>query len=70
MPDIAGAVMARQRLAAVAELAGYRLSEPDLERVASLLDGMVEDIQRLRDVPLPDELEPVLGFRLEPWTEP
>jgi hypothetical protein len=51
----------------VAELAGYPLSEADLAQVASILDGMMEDIQKLRDLDLPDDVEPVLVFPVEPW---
>jgi hypothetical protein len=54
-------------LAPVADLAGYPLPEADLEEVASILDGIIEDIQRLRDLDLPDDVEPILTFRVEPW---
>jgi len=54
-------------LGPVVELAGYPLPEADLVEVASILDGMMEDIQKLRDLDLPDEVEPVLTFRVEPW---
>ena len=52
----------------VAGLAGYTLSEADLAQVASILAGMMDDIQRLRDLDLPDDVEPILTFRVEPWT--
>lgn len=51
----------------MAELAGYPLSEADLEQVASILEGMMEDIQRLRDLDLPDDVEPILRFHIDPW---
>jgi hypothetical protein len=51
----------------VADLAGHPLSEADLAEVASVLDAIVEDVQKLRDLDLPDDIEPVLGFRVEPW---
>ena len=54
-------------LAAVAELAGYPLSATDLQEVAAILTGMMEDIQALRDLELPDDVEPILTFRVEPW---
>jgi hypothetical protein len=54
-------------LGPVAELAGYPLPEADLREVASLLAGMIEDIQKLRDLDLPDDVEPILTFRVEPW---
>ena len=54
-------------LGPVAELAGYPLPEADLREVASVLAGMLEDIQKLRDLDLPDDVEPVLTFRVEPW---
>ncbi len=53
----------------VAELAGYPLPEEDLKEVASVLAGVMEDIQKLRDLDLPDEVEPVTVFRVEPWDE-
>jgi hypothetical protein len=55
-------------LAAVAELAGYPLSPADLEQVAGILASMQQDIQTLRNLELPDDVEPVLIFRVEPWT--
>lgn len=51
----------------VADLAGYPLSEADLEQVASVLDGIMDDVQKLRDLDLGDDIEPVLEFRVEPW---
>jgi hypothetical protein len=54
-------------LAAVADLAGHPLSAPDLEEVAAILGGMMADVQRLRDLDLPEEVEPILTFRVEPW---
>lgn len=59
--------MRSQDLAAVADLAGYPLPAADLEEVASILTGMMQDIQALRDLDLPDDVEPVLTFRVEPW---
>lgn len=54
-------------LAAVANLAGYPLSAADLADVAAILSGMMQDIQALRDLDLPDDVEPIVTFRLEPW---
>jgi len=51
----------------IADLAGHPLSAADLEQVALILDGMMEDIQKLRDLELPDDVEPILAFRVEPW---
>jgi hypothetical protein len=51
----------------VAQLAGYHVPGDDLVQVASILDGMMTDIQALRDLELPDDIEPVLTFRIEPW---
>lgn len=59
--------MALPPLKPVAELAGYPLSDADLKEVASILEGIMEDIQRLRDLDLPDDVEPILPFRVEPW---
>jgi hypothetical protein len=54
-------------LAPIADLAGYPLSAGDLAQVALILEGIMEDIQKLRDLDLPDDLEPILTFRVEPW---
>jgi hypothetical protein len=51
----------------VAELAGYPLLDDELAAAASLLSGVMEDIKRLRDLDLPDDIEPILAFRVEPW---
>ena len=51
-----------------AQLAGYPLPAADLAQVASVLDGIMDDIQQLRDLDLPDDVEPILEFRVEPWT--
>jgi hypothetical protein len=59
--------MRPEELAAVADLAGYPLSAADLEEVASILAGMMQDIQTLRDLDLPDAVEPITTFRVEPW---
>lgn len=52
----------------VADLAGYPLSDADLEQVASILRGIMEDIKVLRALDLPDDVEPIVTFRVEPWT--
>jgi hypothetical protein len=49
----------------VAELAGYPLLDEELAATASLLSGVME-IKRLRDLDLPDDIEPILAFRVEP----
>jgi hypothetical protein len=54
-------------LAPVADLAGYPLSAADLAEVASILEGIMEDVAALRALDLPDDLEPILSFRVEPW---
>jgi hypothetical protein len=54
-------------LAPVADLAGYPLSVADLVEVASILEGVMEDVEALRALDLPDDLEPILSFRVEPW---
>jgi hypothetical protein len=60
--------MRPSELAPAAELAGYSLSEADLEEVTTILRGMMEDLRQLRDLDLPDDVEPILTFRVEPWT--
>ena len=59
--------MTAAELRAVAALAGYPVSTAELEQVAALLAGMMDDIQRLRDLDIPDDVEPILTFRVEPW---
>lgn len=59
--------MTASDLAAVAALAGHPLSASDLQEVAAILTGMMEDIQRLRELDLPEDVEPILTFRVEPW---
>lgn len=59
--------MRTEELAAVADLAGYPLSAADLEEVAGILTGMMQDLEALRSVDLPDDVEPILTFRVEPW---
>lgn len=59
--------MALPPLKPVGELAGYPLLEADLKQVASILEGMMEDVQKLRDLDLPDEVEPILSFHVDPW---
>jgi hypothetical protein len=54
-------------LSPVAALAGYQLLDDELAAAASLLSGVMEDIKRLRELDLPDDVEPILVFRLEPW---
>jgi hypothetical protein len=60
--------MRPSELAPAAELAGYPLSEADQEEVTAILRGMMEELQQLRDLDLPDDVEPILTFRVEPWT--
>jgi Asp-tRNA(Asn)/Glu-tRNA(Gln) amidotransferase C subunit len=59
--------MERERLAAVANLAGYPLSAADLEQVAPILADIMEDIEKLRALDLPDDVEPILTFGVAPW---
>ena len=54
-------------LAAVAALAGRSLSPAELEEVATILTGMMQDLQALRDLDLPDDVEPIVTFRVESW---
>jgi len=60
--------MEGRALAAVAELAGYPLSAADLEAIAGILTSMQQDIETLRGLDVPDDVEPILTFRVEPWT--
>ena len=54
-------------LAALADLAGRSLSPAELEEVATILTGMMQDLEALRDLDLPDDVEPIVTFRVEPW---
>ena len=54
-------------LNSVAELAGYSISEADLAQIAVLLEGITDEIQKLRELDLQDDVEPILTFRVEPW---
>ena len=47
--------MTRPPLKPVADLAGHSLPEADLAEVASLLDGIMEEVQKLRELDLHDE---------------
>lgn len=59
--------MQPSELAAVADLAGHPLSATELEEVAAILTGMMQDLQALRELDLPDDVEPIVTFRVEPW---
>jgi hypothetical protein len=60
--------MRASELAAVAGLAGYPLSPTELDAVGAILAGMIEDIRALRDLDIADDVEPILTFRVEPWS--
>lgn len=51
----------------IADLAGYPIPEADLSQVASVLEGIMEDIRKLRELDLPDDIEPITVLRVEPW---
>jgi hypothetical protein len=55
-------------LNSVAELAGCPLRDDELAEIAGLLDGIMDDVRKLRELDLADDVEPVLTFRVEPWT--
>lgn len=59
--------MSARLLAPVNALAGHPVPDSDLEQVVSILRGIMADIQALRDLDLPDDLEPILSFHIEPW---
>ncbi len=54
-------------LGAVAELAGHSLSGGDLEKVRVFLAEYLEEVRKLREVDLPDDIEPVTQLRMERW---
>ena len=59
--------MRGQDLVPVADLVGDSLSAAELEEVAAILTGMMQDLRVLRDLDLPDHVEPIVTFRVEPW---
>ena len=59
--------MSEPNLEAIAALAGHPLPASDLAEVAAILDAMADDIKALRELELPDDVEPILAFRVEPW---
>lgn len=54
-------------LRSVLELAGYSLSDEDLEKVRIFLVDYLDEIDKLRELVLPDDIEPVTQFRMERW---
>ncbi len=59
--------MALPPLKPIAELAGCSIPDADLAEVARILDGIMEDIRKLREADLPGDVEPILTFRVERW---
>jgi hypothetical protein len=59
--------MRASHLTSVADLAGYPLSAADLEQVAAILSAIQADLELLRALDVPDDVEPILTFRVEPW---
>jgi hypothetical protein len=59
--------MRGEELAPVADFAGHSLSAAELDEVAAILTAMMQDLQELRDLDLPDDVEPIVTFRVEPW---
>lgn len=54
-------------LRSVMALAGYELSPADRERVEAYLEPYFREIQALRELDLPDDVEPVTSFSLQRW---
>ncbi|GEM_PF-5012241 len=52
---------------AAADLAGHPLSREDLDAVRRFFELYLAEIQRLRELDLPDDIEPVTQVRMEPW---
>lgn len=52
-------------LKSVAELAGCSLSDEELEEVRVFLVDYLAEIRKLREVDIPDDVEPVTQVRLE-----
>ncbi len=54
-------------LRAVAEAAGHPLPDEELEAVRVFLAGYLEEVRALRELVLPDDVEPVTQLRMERW---
>jgi hypothetical protein len=55
-------------LRSMATYAGLEISEEDARAVATLLGEYHAEIQKLRELVLPDDLEPVVHYAIEPWS--
>ncbi|MDR7554261.1 MAG: hypothetical protein QN157_01505 [Armatimonadota bacterium] len=55
-------------LATLAAMAGYPLTKEDLKRVGAYLADYWRELEALRAVVLPEDIEPVVQFRLERWS--
>jgi hypothetical protein len=54
-------------LGPVADLAGYPLPCEDAEAVCRFFELYLPEIQALRELVLPDEVEPVTQLHMESW---
>lgn len=54
-------------LEAMSEYAGHPLAGEELERVRAFLAEYLEEVRQLRELALPDDVEPVTHLHLEPW---
>ncbi len=57
----------KMALEPVADLAGYPLPGEDLDAVRGFFEHYLEEIQKLRELALPDDVEPVTQLRMEHW---
>ncbi len=55
-------------LASLAAIAGCPLTKEELKRVGAYLVDYWRELQALRAVVLPEDIEPVVQFRLERWS--
>lgn len=56
-----------QSLEQVADLAGYSLPPDDLRAVRRFFEMYLPDIQALRELVLPEDIEPVTQLHMELW---
>lgn len=54
-------------LEAITEFAGHPLAGEELERVRAFLAEYLEEVRQLRELELPDDVEPVTHLRQQWW---
>ncbi|MDE2571099.1 MAG: hypothetical protein KGM44_01085 [bacterium] len=54
-------------LRSIAQLSGLEVAKEDIDPLVAFLDEYLVELRALRELRLPDDLEPVTGFAPEPW---